>query len=168
MQIKITHRITLAVLFECEADSLKIALKLAVEKGTDLRGAYLQGADLRGAYLQGADLQGADLQGTYLQGTDLQGAYLQGQEPKILCLPVGDSRGYRPVAVWTKDHWQIQSGCRNFTIDEARAHWGHPNYRNKVLAAQYVAACDWLEAPTKPEVEAEPEATATEETPAAQ
>ena len=83
MKIQIKSWINASILFECEADSLKIAVELAVKQRADLQGADLQGADLRGAdlqgaYLRGADLQGADLRGAYLQGADLQEAYLRG------------------------------------------------------------------------------------------
>ncbi len=85
MKIQIKSWINASVLFECEADLMKLAVELAVSKKTELQGAYLQGADLQGAYLQGADLrgadlQGADLQGAYLQGADLRGADLQGAD----------------------------------------------------------------------------------------
>ena len=64
--------------YELEDNSLKKTLIEAVNKGADLRGAYLQGADLRGVDLQGAYLQGADLRGVDLQGAYLRGAYLRG------------------------------------------------------------------------------------------
>ena len=85
MKIQIKSWLNASILFECEADSLKIAVELAVKQRADLRGADLQGADLRGAYLRGADLQGAYLRGAYLrgaylQGADLRGAYLQGAD----------------------------------------------------------------------------------------
>ncbi len=72
MKIEIKSWITGSILFECDTDSFKIAVELAVKQR-----AYLQGADLRGANLQGANLQGANLQGAYLRGADLQGADLQ-------------------------------------------------------------------------------------------
>ncbi|OUE48250.1 hypothetical protein BZY94_01015, partial [Burkholderia territorii] len=65
MKIEILNRWTLKVIFECEADSMKIAVEMACKQG-----AYLSGANLRGAYLSGADLRGA-----YLSDADLSGAY---------------------------------------------------------------------------------------------
>ena len=56
MKIQIKHRISLDVLFECEADSMKIAVKLAVENNADLSSADLSYADLSSADLRSADL----------------------------------------------------------------------------------------------------------------
>jgi hypothetical protein len=85
MKFEIKARFNAKILFEFEADSLKVAVELAVEKrvsleGAYLRGAYLRGADLRGADLEGADLRGADLRGAYLRGAYLRGAYLRGAD----------------------------------------------------------------------------------------
>ncbi|PRG69760.1 pentapeptide repeat-containing protein, partial [Burkholderia multivorans] len=49
MKIEILNRWTLKVIFECEADSMKAAVELAIKQGTYLSGADLRGADLRGA-----------------------------------------------------------------------------------------------------------------------
>jgi len=83
MIIQIKNYISGSVLFECDKDSIKLAVEFAVSQKADLRGANLIGADLigadlRGAYLRGADLSGADLSGAYLRGADLRGAYLRG------------------------------------------------------------------------------------------
>jgi hypothetical protein len=83
MKFEIKSRWSSRVLFECEALSLKLALRKAVEAKADLRGANLGGADLRGADLRGADLRGANLGGAnlrdaYLRGADLGGANLGG------------------------------------------------------------------------------------------
>ena len=80
MKIQIKHRITLSVLFECEAESLKLALKLAIKSRADLSGANLYGADLSGANLYGADLSGANLYGADLSGANLYGADLSGAD----------------------------------------------------------------------------------------
>ena len=71
------------VIQEIEADSLKKAIELLINRkadlsGADLCGANLSGANLSGAYLDGADLDGADLGGADLCGADLGGAYLRG------------------------------------------------------------------------------------------
>ena len=83
MNIQIKSRFTAAVLFEhdCENNSVRITLELAIKSGADLsganlRGANLSGANLSGANLSGADLSGADLRGAYLRGANLSGAYL--------------------------------------------------------------------------------------------
>ena len=73
------------ILFECEGESRKQALSLAVQKSADMSCAGMPGADLRGAKLQdaklpGANLFSADLRGAKLQGAELQGANMQGAE----------------------------------------------------------------------------------------
>ncbi|MBU9446900.1 pentapeptide repeat-containing protein [Burkholderia multivorans] len=76
MKVEILNRWTLKVIFECEADSMKVAVELAFKQGANLSGADLRGANLSGADLRGAYLRGADLRDAYLRGADLRGAYL--------------------------------------------------------------------------------------------
>jgi len=95
MKIQIKHRFTASVIFEhdCERNSMRLTVELALKSraslsradlsGAYLSGAYLSGANLSGAYLSGADLSGAslsraDLSGAYLSGADLSGADLSG------------------------------------------------------------------------------------------
>ena len=82
MNIQIKSRFTAAVLFEhdCENNSLRITLELAIKSGANLSGADLRGAYLSGADLRGADLSGANLSGAYLSGADLSGADLSGAD----------------------------------------------------------------------------------------
>ena len=97
----------------------------------DLHDAYLgdadlHGADLHGAYLSGAYLSGAKLHDAYLSGADLSGANLRGADLSYASgyVDLGrDTRGYHFRAVAFPLGWQITAGCRNFTIDEALAHW---------------------------------------------
>ena len=78
MNIQIKSRFTAAVLFEhdCENNSIRITLELAIKSGANLSGADLSRADLSRADLSGADLSGANLRGAYLSGAYLSGAYL--------------------------------------------------------------------------------------------
>ena len=76
MKIQIKNRFDASVLFECEADSMKMAVKLAVESRADLSRADLSWADLSGADLSRADLSWADLSGADLSGADLSRADL--------------------------------------------------------------------------------------------
>ena len=92
MQIQIKHRITGSVLFECDKESIKLAVEFAVSQKADLRGADLSGADLRCADLSGADLSGADLRGAYLSGADLRCAYLSGADLRCANLSGADLR----------------------------------------------------------------------------
>ncbi|MCA7976779.1 pentapeptide repeat-containing protein [Burkholderia cepacia] len=78
MKIEILNRWTLKVIFECEADSMKIAVEMACNQGAYLRGANLSGADLSGANLRDANLSGADLRDANLSGANLSGADLSG------------------------------------------------------------------------------------------
>ena len=66
MKIQIKNRFDASVLFECEADSMKMAVKLAVESRADLSRADLSRADLSRADLSGANLYWADLSGADL------------------------------------------------------------------------------------------------------
>ena len=72
MNVQILHRLTDAVLFECEVSDeilpryrLREALVRAVEAG-----ANLAGANLAGAYLADANLAGANLADAYLAGAN--------------------------------------------------------------------------------------------------
>ena len=69
MKIEIKHRYNDSILFahDCEENSLKITLQMALKASADLGGA-----DLGGANLQGADLNGADLQGAYMSNAKLK------------------------------------------------------------------------------------------------
>ena len=74
--MKITHRFNGSTLFESEAQSLPLLLRLAIEAKADLRGADLSGADLSYANLSYANLSDANLRGADLSGADLRGANL--------------------------------------------------------------------------------------------
>ena len=76
MRIQIRHRYNYSVLFECEADSMKIAVKLAIKAKANLSGANLFGANLSRANLYGADLSWADLSRANLLSADLSRADL--------------------------------------------------------------------------------------------
>ena len=76
MRIQIRHRYNSSVLFECDADSVKIAVKLAIEAKANLYMANLSGADLSRADLSVANLSVANLSGANLSGADLSVANL--------------------------------------------------------------------------------------------
>src|SRR3972149_2253838 len=91
MIIKILNHFDSKVIFECEADSLKIGVELAVKSranlsGADLSRANLSGADLSRANLSGADLSRANLSRANLSRADLSGANLYGE--KIVKNPI--------------------------------------------------------------------------------
>lgn len=114
-------------------------------KRADLSNADLRGADLSRAYLSGADLRAADLRAADLSRCT-----------GFMLLPVQDARGYSwPHAVQQKDGtWKIRAGCRFFTIEEAREHWGAGYKGDREIGDLYCYAVDWLEskrATTEPE-----------------
>ncbi|HZL98651.1 MAG TPA: pentapeptide repeat-containing protein [Planctomycetota bacterium] len=101
MKFEIKHLVSGALLFECEAGSLRLAVQLAVERKTDLEGANLKGAYLKGANLKGANLEGANLKpSTVLDTGETFEQYLKETLP-ALC-----AAGGRAVAdVITREHW---------------------------------------------------------------
>ena len=85
--IKIKHRYTGAVLFECDAPAdldsglhLRYALEKATQSGADLSDADLRYANLIDANLSGADLRDADLRDADLRDADLRDANLSGAD----------------------------------------------------------------------------------------
>ena len=77
MKIQIKNRFDLSVIFECEADSMKIAVKLAIEAKADLSSANLSYADLSSADLSYANLNSADLSYANLRSANLSYANLR-------------------------------------------------------------------------------------------
>jgi len=41
--------------------------------------------------------------------------------------------------------WRIIAGCRDFSIPEARAHWGGADYHTPASGRRIIANIDWLE-----------------------
>ena len=93
MEIEIKNRFNGAVLFSCEARSIKLAVNLAIESRANLSWANLSEANLSGANLSGADLSEAnlsraDLSRADLSGADLSGANLSGANLDYSCWPL--------------------------------------------------------------------------------
>jgi len=80
-------------------------------------------ANLSGANLSCADLYGANLYGANLSCADLYGANLSGAKS---ILRISSLDGYDLVLVEHEDGPRIGAGCRWFTYEEARKHWGDP------------------------------------------
>jgi uncharacterized protein YjbI with pentapeptide repeats len=78
MKIQIKNRFNLSVIFECEADSIKLAVELAIKQRADLSKANLSEVDLSRANLSRADLSRAELSGANLYEANLSGAILYG------------------------------------------------------------------------------------------
>ena len=124
---EIKHRLTVAVLFKLETESLKMCVETAVKRSADLRDADLRDEDLRDADLGGADLSGAVLGGAVLGDADLRG--IKG------VIALGAPDGW-PAHAWLRDGWlSIRVGCQEKRIDEARAYWAGKDNRREVMAA---------------------------------
>ena len=71
MKIEIRNRFSGDVVFSCEAGSMKLAVKAAIDADANLSEANLTRADLRCADLTGANLRWADLKWADLSGANL-------------------------------------------------------------------------------------------------
>ena len=125
-----------------KADLSKANLSKADLSKADLSGANLLGANLIKADLREADLREADLSGANLSGANLSKADLLGAIG-IIHPPINDPRGYRCIAVWYDDQWRIAAGCRWFTVDEGRRHWGPDYTGDRAIGDAYLAAVEW-------------------------
>ena len=105
MNIQIKSHFTAAVLFEhdCENNSLRITLELAIKSGADLSGADLSGADL-----SGADLSDAYLSRAYLKNKEK----LVGKRPIFQIGPIGSRCAYF-VAYVTDKGLRFDAGCQH-------------------------------------------------------
>ena len=128
-------------------------LRDAEPVGANLRGANLGGADMRGANLRGADmrganLRGADMRGANLRGADMRGAHMVGANLRDAagCVHLTETdHGYVVFATCRKEQVRIIAGCRDFSVAEARAHWGSNGYHTPLSGRRVVAVLDWLE-----------------------
>ena len=185
MNIQIKSCFTAAVLFEhdCENNSIRLTLELAIKSGAYLSDAYLIGAnlsraDLSGAYLIGANLRGANLRGANLIGADLSGAYLSGAylnnkekligyRPIFQIGPIGSRCAYF-VAYITDKGLRFDAGCqRQITrevfdgrLTELHGENDHATEYRAALALINAHAEIWTPKEESPDVEAE---SATEE-----
>ena len=101
---------------------------LAATDEHDTLTAWAQSGALRGADLGGANLYGADLRGVE--------AVIDGGQ---------DGRGWRVIG-WLRDgQLMMSAGCRNFTLTEARAHWGGASYLEAHDAATQAEMCARVE-----------------------
>ena len=104
MNIQIKSRLSAEVLFEhdCENNSIRLTLELAIKSGADLRGANLSRADLSGANLSRADLSCA-----YLKNNEK----LVGERPILQVGPIGSRCAYF-VAYITDQGLRFDAGCQ--------------------------------------------------------
>jgi uncharacterized protein YjbI with pentapeptide repeats len=115
----------------------------------DLGYATLHGADFTDAKLAGSNLYCTDLNSVIVRGADFTGACLQDSNIEATdftgCTGIIDAgtdpRGYRFVGVKQADGtWQVKAGCRWFTLDEAREHWGDKSNDDALDRVEVIAA----------------------------
>jgi len=93
MKYTIKHKITGKTLFECDADSLALAIGQAIGANCDLSYADLRGSDLRGADLREADLSYANLRYANLRYANLREANLSYADLREADLSYANLRG---------------------------------------------------------------------------
>jgi uncharacterized protein YjbI with pentapeptide repeats len=113
---------------------------------SDLTDANLTGAKLIGAFLYSCHLNGANFTDADLTNADLQNSSLEEaifDDCKGIVDAGIDPRGYRFIGVKTDADqtggWMIKAGCRWFTVDEAKEHWGPGGRNNRDALARVVA-----------------------------
>lgn len=115
-------------------------LRYANLRYADLLSANLHYANLRSANLRYADLRSANLLSANLHSADLTHA------KGIYLLPVQDVRGHCFAhAIETDNGWRIRADCRDFSIEEAKTHWGESYRGNREQGDMYLYAIEWLE-----------------------
>ena len=123
-------------------------------RNANLSYANLSYADLSNADLSYANLSNADLRSADLSYANLRYANLSDAENFYL-LPVQDPRGYLfASAMLTPGGWRIRAGCRFFSVEKAREHWGESYAGERWIGDMYLYACDWLEMMTAEKAEA--------------
>jgi len=133
------------------ADLRYANLRYADLRDANLRYANLRYADLRDANLRDADLRDADLRDANLRDANLSGADLRDAEGVHLLTQT--DHGYLVHATW-RDGWRVVAGCRDFSMAEAREHWGAADYPIPSSGSRIVALLDWLEKQPVPEDDA--------------
>ena len=136
MNIKIKSQFDDRIPYECEAESMLVALQVAVKSdaylhGADLHGADLHGANLRGAYLSGAYLHGADLSGANLSVANLRDANLRGANLSGAYLSDANLRG-------AKINWQSHA-----LLGEILRRAAGDDVQRRCLAGGILISTDW-------------------------
>lgn len=126
-----------------KADLRRADLRRADLREANLRWADLSWADLSWADLRRADLRWADLRGADLSWADLRWADLRGA--KGFQLLTTTDHGYLVYATLRGTEWRIIAGCHDFTVAEAREHWGADSYHTPSSGRRILATLDWLE-----------------------
>jgi hypothetical protein len=139
------------------SDMSYVDLSRANLKDSDMSYADMSYANMFRADMSCANLYGANLQGTNVGDANLRDADLSFAYGWIFLTQT--DHGYTVGASWHDDHWRIQAGCRDFTIEEARNHWGDYDYELPSSGLRIIAMLNWLEQqPTPPEPKKEVQA----------
>ena len=168
MNIQIRSQVDDTVLFEhnCENNSMRLTMELALKSGADLSGADLSGADLSGANLfranlfranlSRANLFGANLSCTNLSGADLSRADLSGADlangeklvgarPIFQIGPIGSRCAYFTAYITDKG-LRFDAGCqRQITREVLEQRLGDEHGDNE-HAKEYRAALALIDA----------------------
>ena len=121
-------------LYSSEASSIADLLSVAIKEDANLRDADLRCANLRDADLRDANLRDADLSDANLRDADLEDAfYGKGckiREQRVTWInSVVVCDGYCKSLCEVDGVAWIMSGCRWFTLANARRHWAHKSNR---------------------------------------
>ena len=148
MNIQIKSQINDTVLFEhnCENNSMRLTMELALKSGADLFGANLSRADLSGANLSRANLSGANLSGADLSGASLvNGEKLVGARPIFQIGPIGSRCDYLTAYITDKG-LRFDAGCqRQITREVFEQRLGDEHGDNE-HAKEYRAALALIDA----------------------
>jgi hypothetical protein len=128
------------VLYQVEAESMRLLVQAAVASRADLSRANLSRADLYGADLSRADLSRANLSGADLSRADLSGANLSGADlyGYLSFGPIGSRQSYS-WARWEEAGYMVHCGCQTFTLAQfSKA--VKEKHGNSIHAKEYGAA----------------------------
>ena len=119
-----------------DADLSHADLSHADLSHANLRVANLSNADLSNARLRGADLRGADLTSANLSYADLRDADLRGADLSFNRTIVSCGAGAYVMYIHRgPEGLMIKSGCRYYTVEEAREHWSPENILGWTVAS---------------------------------
>lgn len=117
---------------------------------SDLSESLLRYSDFSRANLANSNLFGCDVRFANFRRTVLANAKLRGCRSMtsigLIFVNMIDTRGHVPyLQVWDNKLY-FGSGCRFFTIPEARAYWDRMTYNGfDHIADRYQAGLDWVE-----------------------
>lgn len=129
-----------------EKNMMRTSLRGAKLRNASLLKSCLIGADLSEADLTGADLRFSDLATARFENTILTGANLFGASLMNTSIVDGGQRSddYHFFGWILHGALRINAGCRNFTLEQARAHWQRTRGGTK-LGDETMLILDYIE-----------------------